>query len=75
MLYQLSYAPEKVPTVSPERFERPTYGFEVRCSIQLSYGPALRRVSNYPRLESVSRWLGTLVFVGPITGPGLNQLR
>ena len=45
MLYQLSYAPEKVPTVSPERFERPTYGFEVRCSIQLSYGPAL---NGYP---------------------------
>jgi hypothetical protein len=24
--------------VRPERFERPTVGFEVRCSIQLSYG-------------------------------------
>ena len=22
----------------PGRFERPTYGLEVRCSIQLSYG-------------------------------------
>ena len=24
----------------PERFERPTVGFEVRCSIQLSHGRA-----------------------------------
>ena len=27
----------------PERFELPTLGFEVRCSIQLSYGRAVRR--------------------------------
>ncbi len=25
----------------PERFERPTVGFEVRCSIRLSYGRAV----------------------------------
>jgi hypothetical protein len=28
--------------VRPDRFERPTLWFEARCSIQLSYGRALR---------------------------------
>lgn len=50
MLYQLSYAPGNyllVPSgaakslvfVSSGRLERPTYGFEARRSIQLSYEP------------------------------------
>ncbi len=34
--------------VRPERFERPTDGFEVRCSIQLSYERS-RRTERYQR--------------------------
>lgn len=57
LLYQLSYEPDSsllliadsLPTcqhkflVRLERLERPTHGFEVRCSIQLSY----KRQLNY----------------------------
>ena len=32
---------ERIKLARPERFERPTVGFEVRCSIQLSYGRVL----------------------------------
>ena len=46
MLYQLSYAPGNFVSrvsfelsVSSGRLERPTYGFEARRSIQLSYEP------------------------------------
>ncbi len=33
------------PPTRPERFELPTTGFEVRCSIQLSYGRTERNSS------------------------------
>ena len=38
---QICPAPCYSVMVRPERFERPTYGFVVHCSIQLSYGRIL----------------------------------
>src|SRR6476659_6203092 len=35
-------------SVSPGRLERPTYGFEARRSIQLSYGPWMGGVDSGP---------------------------
>ena len=35
----------------PERFELPTYGFEVRRSIQLSYGRAGLSYNSWERIE------------------------
>lgn len=61
LLYQLSYRPSQIPfskNHKPEmrstRFERATYGFEVRRSIQLSYersydNPAVARVDDGAR--------------------------
>ena len=46
--------------VSPERFERPTYGFEARRSIQLSYGPVRRRTTYRRGRQGVKPALGLL---------------
>lgn len=39
---------EWVKNVRPTRLERATYGFEVRCSIQLSY----RRIFRYAKNQT-----------------------
>ena len=83
LLYQLSYAPEgyfssifsDLDAAGPERLERPTYGSEVRCSIQLSYEPeAAVRPGGIDscRVVSVSRLLrGSATGTG---GEGVNEI-
>ncbi len=41
--------------VGPEGLEPPTDGLEIRCSVQLSYGPAVDTIWNYvlPRFSLI----------------------
>ena len=41
----------------PEGFEPPTYGFEARRSIQLSYGRAICEPTSYSSMDLCHRWL------------------
>ena len=43
--------------VSPEGFEPPAHGLEGRCSIQLSYEPAYKKMERMMRIElTLSAW-------------------
>ena len=41
--------------VSPQGFEPRTHGLEGRCSIQLSYGPAIPQLVDLKKLERMMR--------------------